>query len=271
MLSTDKACIFPKNGDLSSTIENQYYLDSNNKNPCAQQEFFANPQAEQVFSNASFYSEPAHEASATSQQVFNGEQDWHEYGFPSEANTLSSIITDALEHASRVTTDGTVKEDTVLQKPDTDWDIKNIKLSKVTHFDTYDIWPDGSVRNIYSLTNERARRHQSGWAMRNTNNHNPQVLKKSCLGVLECSAKCRPYYLRPAICDKARKKQCSHERLFHAWLQREVGAEDMSRTRRLPCDAFLALCQRCGVFRSQRKARSPETSDEDFRWYVRIE
>ncbi|CAH8578876.1 unnamed protein product [Heterobilharzia americana] len=51
--------------------------------------------------------------------------------------------------------------------------------------------------------------------MRNTNNHNPQVLKKSCLGVLECSLGClvqgKPLSLRPAICDKARKKQCNRE------------------------------------------------------------
>ena len=30
----------------------------------------------------------------------------------------------------------------------------------------------------------------SGWAMRNTNNHNVNILKKSCLGVLICSRRC---------------------------------------------------------------------------------
>jgi hypothetical protein len=34
---------------------------------------------------------------------------------------------------------------------------------------------------------DEARRHSSGWAMRNTNNHNVNILKKSCLGVLVCS------------------------------------------------------------------------------------
>ncbi|XP_055590103.1 uncharacterized protein LOC129742252 [Uranotaenia lowii] len=48
--------------------------------------------------------------------------------------------------------------------------------------------------------------------MRNTNNHNVSILKKSCLGVLICSARCRlpngsAIHLRPAICDKARRKQ----------------------------------------------------------------
>jgi len=48
--------------------------------------------------------------------------------------------------------------------------------------------------------------------MRNTNNHNVNILKKSCLGVLVCSKRCNPrngimISIRPAICDKARKKQ----------------------------------------------------------------
>lgn len=60
--------------------------------------------------------------------------------------------------------------------------------------------------------NEDAKRHSSGWAMRNTNNHNVHILKKSCLGVLVCSLRCTlpngdKVHLRPAICDKARKKQ----------------------------------------------------------------
>lgn len=44
--------------------------------------------------------------------------------------------------------------------------------------------------------------------MRNTNNHNCQILKKSCLGVVVCSRGCA-LQLRPAICDKARQKQQS--------------------------------------------------------------
>ena len=36
----------------------------------------------------------------------------------------------------------------------------------------------------------QATKHHSGWAMRNTNNHNVAILKKSCLGVLICSERC---------------------------------------------------------------------------------
>ena len=48
--------------------------------------------------------------------------------------------------------------------------------------------------------------------MRNTNNHNVNILKKSCLGVLICTKRClqrngKTVAIRPAICDKARKKQ----------------------------------------------------------------
>lgn len=52
--------------------------------------------------------------------------------------------------------------------------------------------------------------------MRNTNNHNCQILKKSCLGVVVCSRGCSlpdgsRLQLRPAICDKARQKQQSKD------------------------------------------------------------
>ena len=57
--------------------------------------------------------------------------------------------------------------------------------------------------------------------MRNTNNHNAMILKKSCLGVLVCSHNCTPadgdkVHLRPAICDKARRKQMGKtNRIYH--------------------------------------------------------
>lgn len=56
--------------------------------------------------------------------------------------------------------------------------------------------------------------------MRNTNNHNCQILKKSCLGVVICSRGCSlpdgsRLQLRPAICDKARQKQQSK------WIQNQ--------------------------------------------------
>uniref|UniRef100_A0A8C4UBD3 Glial cells missing transcription factor 2 n=1 Tax=Falco tinnunculus TaxID=100819 RepID=A0A8C4UBD3_FALTI len=80
------------------------------------------------------------------------------------------------------------------------------------HFDAFQEWPDGYVRLIYSSEEKNAQRHLSGWAMRNTNNHNCQILKKSCLGVVVCARSCAlpggaRLQLRPAICDKARQKQ----------------------------------------------------------------
>lgn len=85
-------------------------------------------------------------------------------------------------------------------------------LTQVNRFDNFNDWVDGHVRMVYRADSEEARRHGSGWAMRNTNNHNVQILKKSCLGVLLCSNRCtlesgEQVHLRPAICDKARKKQ----------------------------------------------------------------
>uniref|UniRef100_A0A8D3AHQ7 GCM domain-containing protein n=1 Tax=Scophthalmus maximus TaxID=52904 RepID=A0A8D3AHQ7_SCOMX len=91
------------------------------------------------------------------------------------------------------------------------WDINDPKLPQDTkQFDPFQEWTDGYVRYIYSDKN--AQRHLSGWAMRNTNNHNCQILKKSCLGVVVCSRGCTlpdgcRLQLRPAICDKARQKQ----------------------------------------------------------------
>ncbi|ETN65895.1 Transcription factor glial cells missing 2, partial [Anopheles darlingi] len=95
-----------------------------------------------------------------------------------------------------------------------DWDINDPSVPIVTEadFDDYGEWSDGHCRSIYRPTSEEAKRHSSGWAMRNTNNHNVNILKKSCLGVLVCTAGCilpngEKIHLRPAICDKARRKQ----------------------------------------------------------------
>lgn len=89
-----------------------------------------------------------------------------------------------------------------------------VPLQEPKHFDAFQEWPDGYVRLIYSSEEKNAQRHLSGWAMRNTNNHNCQILKKSCLGVVVCSRSCAlpggaRLQLRPAICDKARQKQQS--------------------------------------------------------------
>lgn len=79
-------------------------------------------------------------------------------------------------------------------------------------YDSWEEWPDGHCRYVYQEGCEEAKKHSSGWAMRNTNNHNVNILKKSCLGVLICSKRCiqkngKTVSIRPAICDKARKKQ----------------------------------------------------------------
>ncbi|NXO83427.1 GCM1 factor, partial [Sitta europaea] len=93
------------------------------------------------------------------------------------------------------------------------WDINDIKLPQhVNQTDWFQEWPDSHVKHIYSSEDKNAQRHHSSWAMRNTNNHNSRILKKSCLGVVVCGNDCstldgRKIYLRPAICDKARQKQ----------------------------------------------------------------
>lgn len=94
------------------------------------------------------------------------------------------------------------------------WDINDNSIPKVTRWDNFDEWADGHCRCVYRTNDEQARRHASGWAMRNTNNHNIHILKKSCLGVMVCNKRCiineqigARVHLRPHICDKARKKQ----------------------------------------------------------------
>ena len=94
-----------------------------------------------------------------------------------------------------------------------DWDINDSQVPNQIHkYDEWNEWADGHCRLIYATSDEEAKKHASGWAMRNTNNHNVHILKKSCLGVLVCSNRCTlpngdQIHLRPAICDKARKKQ----------------------------------------------------------------
>ncbi|NWS65764.1 GCM1 factor, partial [Crotophaga sulcirostris] len=112
-------------------------------------------------------------------------------------------------------------DDAVMEREDstslhgkmTSWDINDIKLPQdIKQTDWFQEWPDSYVKHIYSSEDKNAQRHHSSWAMRNTNNHNSRILKKSCLGVVVCSNDCstldgRKIYLRPAICDKARQKQ----------------------------------------------------------------
>ena len=69
----------------------------------------------------------------------------------------------------------------------------------------FQLWPDGECRLIYRNTCAMAKGHKSGWAMRNTNNHNQNILKKSCLGIIKCdSPRCNKIY-RPAISNNTRK------------------------------------------------------------------
>ena len=101
------------------------------------------------------------------------------------------------------------------QKAKRDWDINDAIIPQhieLDEFDEFNEWADGHIRLIYANSNEEAKKHISGWAMRNTNNHNVNILKKSCLGILVCSLNCTlsnggKIHLRPAICDKARRKQ----------------------------------------------------------------
>lgn len=103
----------------------------------------------------------------------------------------------------------------VKSKIEVDWDINDTVVPRIldpSQFDDFQDWADGHCRFVYTPLSEEAKKHSSGWAMRNTNNHNVNILKKSCLGVLVCSARCRlpngkQINLRPAICDKARRKQ----------------------------------------------------------------
>ncbi|KAJ6621273.1 Transcription factor glial cells missing [Pseudolycoriella hygida] len=95
-----------------------------------------------------------------------------------------------------------------------DWDINDTSVPVISpnEYNIFSEWADGHVRLVYPPDHEEARKHTSGWAMRNTNNHNVNILKKSCLGVLVCSLNCMlpngdTIHLRPAICDKARRKQ----------------------------------------------------------------
>ncbi|KAM4903271.1 chorion-specific transcription factor GCMa [Sylvia borin] len=108
----------------------------------------------------------------------------------------------------------TEQEDSASRQEEmTSWDINDIKLPQhVSQTDWFQEWPDSYVKHIYSSEDKNAQRHHSSWAMRNTNNHNSRILKKSCLGVVVCGNDCstwdgRKIYLRPAICDKARQKQ----------------------------------------------------------------
>ncbi|KAL5113117.1 Transcription factor glial cell missing [Taenia crassiceps] len=88
------------------------------------------------------------------------------------------------------------------------WDINDKQLPKTPLIADFDSWPDGHCQLVYLKTgSDLVKRHSSGWAMRNTNNHNKYILKKSCLGVLLCSSPNCSVTLRPAICDKARKSQ----------------------------------------------------------------
>lgn len=99
-----------------------------------------------------------------------------------------------------------------MAKQITDWDINDSVIPQFCEYDGFCEWADGHVRYVYRPSDEDAKKHTSGWAMRNTNNHNVSILKKSCLGVLVCTANCYlpsggRITLRPAICDKARRKQ----------------------------------------------------------------
>ena len=89
--------------------------------------------------------------------------------------------------------------------------------------DAFEMLPNGGCLRAYETSCSQAVKHASGWAMRNTNNHNTAILKKSCLGVLVCSRRhttcpSRPaVHLKPAICHKARAKQIGLQNIVFVW------------------------------------------------------
>ncbi|OXB76556.1 UNVERIFIED_CONTAM: hypothetical protein H355_004762 [Colinus virginianus] len=136
----------------------------------------------------------------------------------------------------------TKQEDSASQNGEmTSWDINDIKLPQdVRQTDWFQEWPDSYAKHIYSSEDKNAQRHHSSWAMRNTNNHNSRILKKSCLGVVVCGNDCstldgRKIYLRPAICDKARQKQQRNISPVLSMLQGNA-----VRTAMDPCGSFPA-------------------------------
>ncbi|XP_022092918.1 uncharacterized protein LOC110980496 [Acanthaster planci] len=107
-------------------------------------------------------------------------------------------------------------------------ELKKQRKMRIEKFDDFVEWIDGDVSLRYHPKDSDARKHLSGWAMRNTNNHNKKVLKKSCLGVYLCNRSCRSPHgeivtIRPATSDRARRKQADKKcprpgcegRLYH--------------------------------------------------------
>uniref|UniRef100_A0A1I8F775 GCM domain-containing protein n=1 Tax=Macrostomum lignano TaxID=282301 RepID=A0A1I8F775_9PLAT len=101
---------------------------------------------------------------------------------------------------------------------------------------------------------DEAKRHTSGWAMRNTNNHNVSILKKSCLGVLVCRPRLSGPQRQPAgpaaaICDKARRNSAASR--AQRQMRRHPGPSGLPGPLRLPGHAFLAPPERLRLFSSQ--------------------
>uniref|UniRef100_A0A1I8HR09 GCM domain-containing protein n=1 Tax=Macrostomum lignano TaxID=282301 RepID=A0A1I8HR09_9PLAT len=99
------------------------------------------------------------------------------------------------------------------------WEVTDAHLPVPPAMDAYQYWPNGPCRFIYSDASEEVRRHTIVAGRCGTRIITMSgCLKKSCLGVLLCSAGCglpigeggdiKQICLRPAICDKARRKQC---------------------------------------------------------------
>ncbi|XP_077991373.1 uncharacterized protein LOC144445627 isoform X2 [Glandiceps talaboti] len=130
----------------------------------------------------------------------------------SNLSTASTPLIDVVtERMSSSTTNDDDNLTMKLRKHHKD-DFKKHKKHKYDKFDDFLEWVDGDVTLRYSPKDQDARKHLSGWAMRNTNNHNKKVLKKSCLGVFVCSKRCvgpegEIVTVRPATSDRARKKQ----------------------------------------------------------------
>ena len=49
----------------------------------------------------------------------------------------------------------------------------------MVRYSEFEEWPDGDFQRVYAPDSEDAKKHTSGWAMRNTNNHNVSVMLHS--------------------------------------------------------------------------------------------
>ncbi|KAM7541665.1 hypothetical protein Aperf_G00000029878 [Anoplocephala perfoliata] len=91
------------------------------------------------------------------------------------------------------------------------WEIDDDILPEPTIFDRLDKWIDGNAKRVYRVDTSGRKNKclQTGWAMRNSNNHKKNILKKSCLGIFRCNKDVCGTIVFPAISDSPRRSQIS--------------------------------------------------------------